>query len=90
MKVLMIVISPLDLLLSGTVGRKKLCFIKHFILILALLELPTFETWLYWDSKTVPEIGTQKSIHPGENCLVYMKVIKALELDNNCFLALAR
>lgn len=89
MKVLMIVISPLDLLLSGTVGRSYV-LLNIFILILALLELPTFETWLYWDSKTVPEIGTQKNIHSGENCLVYMKVIKALELDNNCFLALAR
>lgn len=46
MKVLMIVISPLDLLLSGTVGRSYV-LLNIFILILALLELPTFETWLY-------------------------------------------
>lgn len=42
----MIVILPLDLLLSGNVGRKN-SFVKHSLLNTALLELPVFETcWL--------------------------------------------
>lgn len=37
----------IGLLLSGTVGRKIYVFIKHFLLVMTLLELPSCETpWL--------------------------------------------
>lgn len=42
------------------------------------------------DSKTVPEVGIQKNVHPRADYVVYMKVIKVLESDVNWFLASLR